>query len=94
MNSGFHFEMPYDDPDRMVKFYRAAFGWETRQLGETMEPTPENKARVQQTAKAKSTEKSGAKSTTGPRRRNGYFGKAPAHEWRCMTGQDSTIQWR
>jgi predicted enzyme related to lactoylglutathione lyase len=36
MNSVVHFEMPYDDPDRMAKFYRAAFGWETRQLGETM----------------------------------------------------------
>ena len=36
MNSVVHFEMPYDDPDRMSKFYRAAFGWETRQLGEDM----------------------------------------------------------
>ena len=31
-----HFEMPYDDPRRMAKFYGDAFGWETNPLGEAM----------------------------------------------------------
>ena len=31
-----HFEMPYDDPARLAKFYKAAFGWKTRNLGEKM----------------------------------------------------------
>lgn len=31
-----HFELPYDDPDRIVRFYKAAFGWELQQLGEDM----------------------------------------------------------
>jgi uncharacterized protein len=36
MNPVVHFEMPYDNRDRMVKFYRAAFGWELQVLGEDM----------------------------------------------------------
>jgi predicted enzyme related to lactoylglutathione lyase len=36
MNRVVHFEMPYDDPERMAKFYQSAFGWETRHLGESM----------------------------------------------------------
>src|SRR5262247_4567473 len=36
MNSVVHFEMPFDDRDRMAKFYESAFGWHTRQLGEDM----------------------------------------------------------
>ena len=36
MNSVVHFEMPYVDPDKMTAFYHAAFGWETRHLGEGM----------------------------------------------------------
>jgi predicted enzyme related to lactoylglutathione lyase len=36
MDSVVHFEMPYEDRDRMVKFYQAAFGWQTRQLGPEM----------------------------------------------------------
>src|SRR5262245_38592518 len=36
VNPVVHFEMPYDDRKRMVKFYEAAFGWETRALGEDM----------------------------------------------------------
>jgi predicted enzyme related to lactoylglutathione lyase len=28
-----HFEMPYDDPARMARFYQAAFGWRTQALG-------------------------------------------------------------
>jgi len=27
MNSVVHFEMPYDDRERIAKFYRDAFGW-------------------------------------------------------------------
>jgi predicted enzyme related to lactoylglutathione lyase len=36
MNPVVHFEMPYDDRERMAKFYGAAFGWQTRMLGEEM----------------------------------------------------------
>jgi uncharacterized protein len=36
MNSVVHFEMPYDDRERMAKFYQDAFGWQTRMLGEEM----------------------------------------------------------
>jgi uncharacterized protein len=36
MNSVVHFEMPYDDRERMAKFYQSAFGWQTRMLGEEM----------------------------------------------------------
>ena len=31
-----HFEMPYDDANRMKQFYTDAFGWEMMQLGEEM----------------------------------------------------------
>ena len=36
MSSVVHFEMPYDDHERMAKFYQSAFGWQTRMLGEEM----------------------------------------------------------
>ena len=36
MNSVVHFEMPYDNRDRMAKFYASAFGWQTQMLGEDM----------------------------------------------------------
>jgi predicted enzyme related to lactoylglutathione lyase len=36
MNPVVHFEMPYDDSDRAAKFYRAAFGWNMKSLGEEM----------------------------------------------------------
>jgi uncharacterized protein len=36
MDSVVHFEMPYGNPDRMAKFYEAAFGWETQKLGDEM----------------------------------------------------------
>ena len=36
MNSVVHFEMPYDDRERMAKFYQDAFGWQTQMLGEEM----------------------------------------------------------
>jgi len=31
-----HFEMPYDDRDRMARFYRSAFDWDTTGLGSDM----------------------------------------------------------
>jgi predicted enzyme related to lactoylglutathione lyase len=31
-----HFELPYDDRARIVRFYNAAFGWELQVLGEEM----------------------------------------------------------
>ncbi len=31
-----HFEIPYDDRERMAKFYAAAFGWQTIMLGADM----------------------------------------------------------
>lgn len=36
MNSVVHFEMPYENRERMVKFYQTAFDWQTRMLGEEM----------------------------------------------------------
>ncbi len=31
-----HFEMGYEDKDRMCKFYETAFGWETKRMGPDM----------------------------------------------------------
>jgi predicted enzyme related to lactoylglutathione lyase len=31
-----HFEMPYEDRDRMADFYTQAFGWKMQKLGEEM----------------------------------------------------------
>ena len=31
-----HFEMPYDDADRMAAFYQRAFGWEMQRFGTEM----------------------------------------------------------
>jgi predicted enzyme related to lactoylglutathione lyase len=31
-----HFELPYDDRERIARFYRSAFGWELQMLGEEM----------------------------------------------------------
>lgn len=36
MNPVVHFEMPYDDAQRIVRFYQAAFGWKLDILGEEM----------------------------------------------------------
>jgi len=36
MNPVVHFEMPYDNRQRMAKFYESAFGWHTQMLGEEM----------------------------------------------------------
>jgi predicted enzyme related to lactoylglutathione lyase len=32
-----HFEMPYENPDRLVKFYSQAFGWQMKKQGQDME---------------------------------------------------------
>jgi len=31
-----HFEMPYEDRQRMARFYSSAFGWQTQMFGEDM----------------------------------------------------------
>ncbi len=36
MNSVVHFELPYEDRDRMSEFYTKAFGWKTKNLGPEM----------------------------------------------------------
>jgi len=36
MNPVVHFELPYENADRAAAFYRAAFGWQTQQLGGEM----------------------------------------------------------
>jgi uncharacterized protein len=36
MNPVVHFEMPYEDRERLVKFYTRAFGWQMQKLGEDM----------------------------------------------------------
>lgn len=36
MNSVVHFEVPYDDRERMAAFYESVFGWQTQKLGEDM----------------------------------------------------------
>ena len=36
MSSVVHFEMPYDDRERMAKFYQNAFGWQTQMFGAEM----------------------------------------------------------
>ncbi len=36
MNPVVHFEMPFEDKKRLVKFYESAFGWRMQSLGEEM----------------------------------------------------------
>lgn len=36
MDSVVHFEMPYDDAERVTAFYRSAFGWNTETMGAEM----------------------------------------------------------
>jgi uncharacterized protein len=31
-----HFEMPYEDQERLIKFYDQAFGWEMQKMGKEM----------------------------------------------------------
>lgn len=37
MNPVVHFEMPYEDRERIAKFYSSAFGWKLQMLGEEMQ---------------------------------------------------------
>ena len=36
MNPVVHFEIPYEDSDRITQFYGSAFGWHTQMLGDDM----------------------------------------------------------
>jgi predicted enzyme related to lactoylglutathione lyase len=36
MNPVIHFEMPYDDRERIARFYERAFGWKMQMLGQEM----------------------------------------------------------
>jgi len=36
MNPVVHFEMPYENRERLVRFYTQAFGWQMTELGEDM----------------------------------------------------------
>lgn len=36
MDSVVHFEMPYENRERVAKFYQTAFGWQTKMLGADM----------------------------------------------------------
>lgn len=36
MNPVIHFEMPYEDRDRMITFYESVFGWKIQSLGEEL----------------------------------------------------------
>ena len=36
MNPVVHFEMPYDNHERMEKFYKEVFGWQMKKLGDDM----------------------------------------------------------
>lgn len=36
MDGVVHFEMPYDNRDRMAKFFQSAFGWQMQMLGKDM----------------------------------------------------------
>ena len=36
MNPVVHFEMPYDDRERIARFYERAFGWKLQMFGEEM----------------------------------------------------------
>lgn len=36
MNPVVHFELPYENRDRMAEFYTKAFGWKTEKYGEDM----------------------------------------------------------
>jgi len=36
MNPVVHFEMPYEAADRIARFYKAAFGWKMKMMGEQM----------------------------------------------------------
>jgi hypothetical protein len=39
INPVVHFEMPYENRERLVKFYEKAFGWQMQKLGQEMGDT-------------------------------------------------------
>ncbi len=36
MNPVVHFEMPYENRERLIKFYTKVFGWQMQKLGKDM----------------------------------------------------------
>jgi len=36
MNPVVHFEMPYDNAERLAKFYQSVFGWQMQMMGQAM----------------------------------------------------------
>jgi len=62
-----HFEMPYDDRERMAKFYQSSFGWQTQMFG------PEMGNYVL----ALTTETEGSRPTTPGAINGGFFAKQP-----------------
>jgi uncharacterized protein len=67
MDSVVHFEMPYENRERMAKFYQSAFGWQTQMLGQDM-----NNYVV-----ATTTETSEAGPTKPGAINGGFYGKMP-----------------
>ena len=69
MDSVVHFEMPYENRERMAEFYRSAFGWQSQMLG----PDMGNYVVVTTTETGES----------GPRKpgaiNGGFYGKVPDH---------------
>lgn len=69
MNPVVHFEMPYDDRDRMSGFYESAFGWRMRKLG----PDMGNYV----VASTTETDEQTGRPTTPGAINGGFFGKNP-----------------
>lgn len=67
MDSVVHFEMPYENRERMAKFYQAAFGWQTQMMGEEMNNY----------VLAVTTESTDAGPTTPGAINGGFYGKKP-----------------
>jgi uncharacterized protein len=69
MDSVVHFEMPYENRERMAEFYRSAFGWQSQMLG----PDMGNYVVV-------TTTETGESGPTKPGAINGgFYGKVPDH---------------
>ena len=67
MDSVVHFEMPYENRERMAKFYQSAFGWQTQMMGEEMNNY----------VLAVTTESTDAGPTTPGAINGGFYGKKP-----------------
>jgi predicted enzyme related to lactoylglutathione lyase len=72
MNPVVHFEMPYEDPNRVANFYKAAFGWKMKMTGAEMgnyvlAHTTATSADGMIKTPGTSTAASSRKSPTGPR---------------------------